>query len=66
MSLYEKKHEYQEIHIDTVEDIDKIIADYNFFYDLPRQGRTADDDPSAYIQAFLEDKVMNRGKYVPV
>lgn len=53
MSLYEKKHEYQEIHIDTVEDIDKIIADYNFFYDLPRQGRTADDDPSAYIQAFF-------------
>lgn len=53
MSLYEKKHEYQEIHVDTVEDIDKIVADYNCFYNLPRQGRTADDDPSAYIQTFF-------------
>ena len=53
MSLYEKKHEYQEIHVDTVEDIDQIIVDYNYFYNLPGQGRTADDDPSAYLQTFF-------------
>lgn len=53
MGLYEKKYEYQEIHVDTIEDIDKIIADYNCFYNLPRQGRTANDAPSVYLQAFF-------------
>lgn len=53
MALYERKYEYQEIYVDTVEDIDKIIADYNCFYNLPRQGRTVNDDPSAYLQTFF-------------
>lgn len=53
MSLYEKKLEYQEIRVDAVEDIDKIVVDYNCFYNLPRQGRTADDDPSARLQTFF-------------
>ena len=35
MPLYEKKYEYQEIRVNTNEDINKIIADYNSFYNLP-------------------------------
>lgn len=53
MALYEKKHEYQEIRVNTLEDINEIIADYNSFYNLPRQGRTAMDDPSVYLQTFF-------------
>lgn len=53
MSLYEKKLEYQEIYVNSVEDIDKIIADYNSFYNLQRQGGTAADDPSARMQTFF-------------
>lgn len=64
MALYERKYEYQEIHVNTLEDIERIIADYNCFYNLPRQGRSADDDKSVYMQTFLGDKVMNHGKYV--
>ena len=53
MSLYEKKLEYQEIYVNSVEDIDKIIADYNSFYNLQRQGGTAADDLSARMQTFF-------------
>lgn len=53
MALYEKKYEYQEIRVNTLEDINEIIADYNCFYNLPRQGRTADDDSSVYMQTFF-------------
>lgn len=53
MPLYEKKHEYQEIRVNTLEDINEIIADYNSFYDLPRPGISAMDDPSVYLQTFF-------------
>ncbi len=53
MALYEKKYEYQEIRVNTLEDINEIIADYNCFYKLPRQGRTDEDDPSVYLQTFF-------------
>lgn len=53
MPLYEKKHEYQEIRVNTLEDINKIIADYNSFYNLPRPGISAIDDPSVYLQTFF-------------
>lgn len=66
MSLYEKKYEYQEIRVNTLEDINEIIADYNSFYNLPRPEISAMDDPSVYLQTFFEDKAMHRGKSVPV
>jgi len=53
MPLYEKKYEYQEIRVNTNEDINKIIADYNSFYNLPRPGISAIDDPSVYLQTFF-------------
>lgn len=53
MPLYEKKYEYQEIRVNTIEDINKIIADYNSFYNLPRPGISAIDDPSVYLQTFF-------------
>lgn len=53
MSLYEKKYEYQEIHVNTLEDINEIIADYNSFYNLPRPGISAADDPTVYLQTFF-------------
>lgn len=53
MSLYEKKYEYQEIRVNTIEDINEIIADYNSFYNLPRPGISAIDDPSVYLQTFF-------------
>lgn len=53
MALYERKYEYQEIHVNSLEDIERIIADYNCFYNLPRQGRSADDDKSVYMQTFF-------------
>ena len=53
MPLYEKKHEYQEIRVNTLEDINEIIADYNSYYDLPRPGISAIDDPTVYLQTFF-------------
>jgi len=53
MPLYEKKYEYQEIHVNTLEDINEIIADYNSFYNLPRPGISATDDPTVYLQTFF-------------
>lgn len=53
MPLYEKKYEYQEIHVNTLEDINEIIADYNSFYNLPRPGISAADDPTVYLQTFF-------------
>lgn len=53
MTLYEKKHEYQEIRVNTLEDINEIIADYNSFYNLPRPGISAIDDPSVYLRTFF-------------
>ena len=53
MSLYEKKYEYQEIRVNTIEDINEIIADYNIFYNLPRPGISAIDDPSVYLRTFF-------------
>ena len=53
VALYERKYEYQEIHVNSLEDIERIIADYNCFYNLPRQGRSADDDKSVYMQTFF-------------
>lgn len=53
MPLYEKKYEYQEIHVNTLEDINEIIADYSSFYNLPRPGISATDDPTVYLQTFF-------------
>lgn len=53
MPLYEKKHEYQEIRVNTLEDINEIIADYNSYFDLPRPGISAIDDPTVYLQTFF-------------
>ncbi len=53
MALYENKHGYQEIRVDTLEDIDEIIADYNRFYNLPRPGISAIYDPAVYLQTFF-------------
>ena len=53
MGLYEKKYEYQEIRVNTLKDINKIISGYNCFYNLPRQGISVMDDPSVYLQTFF-------------
>lgn len=53
MALYKKKYEYQEIHVNSLEDINEIITDYNCFYNLPRQGISAADDPSVCLQTFF-------------
>lgn len=53
VTLYEKKYEYQEIRVNTFEDINEIIADYNCFYNLPRQARSAADGASVCMQTFF-------------
>lgn len=39
MPTFEEKYDYQEITVEELPQVYKIVNDYNLFYKLPRQGR---------------------------
>ena len=52
MPTFEEKYDYQEITVEELPQVYKIVNDYNLFYKLPWQGRGDPGDERTYVQAF--------------
>lgn len=65
MTYFTKNHDYQEIRVEEITQIYKVVKDYNAFYKLPRQGRGDIGDEYTYSQAFYRGQSDSSWKIMP-
>lgn len=65
MPEFVRKYDYQEITVEELSQIYKIIKEYNLFHDLPRQGRGDPEDKKTYRQAFYRGQSDSSWKITP-
>ena len=65
MTEFIENYDYQEIKVEEIYQIYKVVNDYNSFYKLPRQGRGDTGDKYTYLQAFYRGQSDSSWKIMP-
>lgn len=65
MTEFIENYDYQEIRVEEIYQIYKVVNDYNSFYKLPRQGRGDIGDEYTYLQAFYRGQSDFSWKIIP-